>query len=550
MALHDITYALKDGKPVHVSEVERGMACGCTCAACGEPLVARKGKVKAHHFAHKSDGNSCGYGYQSSLHLMAKEAIAEMGYIWLPDLYVNVGNGAGNQMLLEEARSVTVDEVLLERRVGGVVPDVVIKSGDEQFLLEVYVTHAVDSRKRQKMEAAGLSAMELDLHDIDGEIDKEYIQELMLGHTDRKYWACSPEVPEWKERYRDAADVRGITHGEDGDCVYGCPRAYDRKYGEKWAGVTRCANCRFCMGRTDDDVYCFGREGIPFPEDIHSGRVRKNIFPAADESRLKAKWKRLCTPKPAAIRREERPAPVTAAAFSANQHERRPVPLIKSIGRGKSLFQTWKRLYEASCSFPAFLCRLSKEVLQDEGRIALPASYMDFGLDNGTQMMAEDKRICPVEDVSESDGRLIVRADGMEIAVIFQDSNDDGNAQDFLNVLAIELGHRAMFFDLNGLESVLLTDNPMKQWAANAHMEQKKRMVLDAATRLDADASGHVPGCPDPPRSWQGALFGSFSDFISDPDRKYADITTDCPRCGHCVGIHDGSVFCSFDSGI
>ena len=173
MTLHEITYALKDGKPVHVSEVERGLACGCTCAACGEPLLARKGKVKAHHFAHKSDGNSCGYGYQSSLHLMAKEAIAELSYIWLPDLYVNVGNGEGNQILLEEARSITVDEVWLERKVGGVIPDIVIRSGDEQFLLEVYVTHAVDDTKKRKLEAAGLSAMELDLRAMDGRMEGE-----------------------------------------------------------------------------------------------------------------------------------------------------------------------------------------------------------------------------------------------------------------------------------------------------------------------------------------------------------------------------------------
>ena len=308
MALHDITYALKDGKPVHVSEVERGLSCGCTCAACGEPLVARKGKVKAHHFAHKSDGHSCGYGYQSSLHLMAKEAVAEMGYIWLPDLYINVGNGEGNQILLEEARSVTVDEVWLERKVGGVIPDIVIRFGDEQFLLEVYVTHAVDDTKKRKLEAAGLSAMELDLHDVDGDVDKAYIQDLMMSHTDEKYWACGPWMAEWKERYRDAADIRGITHGEDGDSVYGCPKTYDRKYGVNRAKVTRCAACRFCMGRTDDEVYCFGRDEVPYPQEIHQG-IRKEAFPAADEGRLREEWERktagLVTRPSYAVRQEE-----------------------------------------------------------------------------------------------------------------------------------------------------------------------------------------------------------------------------------------------------
>lgn len=60
----NLTYAQKNEKLVHVSEVERGLKCGCVCPACGEVLIARKGNKVVHHFAHKST-IECQYGYQN-----------------------------------------------------------------------------------------------------------------------------------------------------------------------------------------------------------------------------------------------------------------------------------------------------------------------------------------------------------------------------------------------------------------------------------------------------------------------------------------------------
>lgn len=101
--------------------------------------------------------------------------------------------------------------------------------------------------------------------------------------------------------------MRGVTHSMDGDCVYGCPRTYGRKYGEKWASVRACACCRFCMGRTDDEIYCFGREGIPFPQDIFRG-IAKETFSAADEGNLRKELERARQSMLAAKQRETCPS--------------------------------------------------------------------------------------------------------------------------------------------------------------------------------------------------------------------------------------------------
>lgn len=50
-------YALsrETGEIRRISEVDRGLACGCFCPCCDEDLVARQGDVLVHHFAHQSN---------------------------------------------------------------------------------------------------------------------------------------------------------------------------------------------------------------------------------------------------------------------------------------------------------------------------------------------------------------------------------------------------------------------------------------------------------------------------------------------------------------
>lgn len=66
-------FALKDGKYVNIRDVERGLKCGCVCPVCGEPLVARKGNILSHTFAHTSDSKCA--NFESSLHWSIKESV-------------------------------------------------------------------------------------------------------------------------------------------------------------------------------------------------------------------------------------------------------------------------------------------------------------------------------------------------------------------------------------------------------------------------------------------------------------------------------------------
>lgn len=76
-----------------VAEVKRGKACGCFCPDCRGALVARKGNVRVHHFAH-ADQRECRHALEASLFGMAREHLSQPGAVLaLP------GHGSRSQWL-------------------------------------------------------------------------------------------------------------------------------------------------------------------------------------------------------------------------------------------------------------------------------------------------------------------------------------------------------------------------------------------------------------------------------------------------------------------
>ncbi|MBV1930476.1 MAG: hypothetical protein KUG71_02065 [Porticoccaceae bacterium] len=67
------------GELVDVASVPRGRECGCICPSCETPLVARHGKQKEWHFAHRSRSvhsetkRECEYSFLVSVRLMIRQ---------------------------------------------------------------------------------------------------------------------------------------------------------------------------------------------------------------------------------------------------------------------------------------------------------------------------------------------------------------------------------------------------------------------------------------------------------------------------------------------
>lgn len=272
----NLIYAVKDGKVIHISAVESGLSCGCTCPACGESLVAKKGQKMMHHFAHKS-GSDCEYGYETSLHLAAKEILREAKQFKIPAVYVEFPKSYKEKEKISDERIIPIDDVALEQRCGDVVPDIVINSKGQTLFVEIFVTHKVDDDKLEKIRKQGISTIEIDLSSLDEDLVYDNLPDILINNCNLKAWVYNSFAQKQLKRFYEVADQRLIGfNGED--WVEGCPLELKKLEGETpYARAFRdCLECEFCIEYNGNNVLCTGNQNISKLSDFDiSEHVRK-----------------------------------------------------------------------------------------------------------------------------------------------------------------------------------------------------------------------------------------------------------------------------------
>lgn len=186
-------YGLKNGKLVTVDSVKGGLSCGCFCPACNEPLEAHKGKIKTHYFKHYN-GSDCGYGLETTAHLLAKSIIENEKVILLPSLkaypdwsqlkyletqYLKERPFPHHIMFKELVPAwykLKVDEVLIEKKAGNIIPDVIAVAKGKQLFIEIKVTHGIDDKKLRYIKDNELSVVEYDFSKMRNIVDAEHIK--------------------------------------------------------------------------------------------------------------------------------------------------------------------------------------------------------------------------------------------------------------------------------------------------------------------------------------------------------------------------------------
>ncbi len=118
-----------DGEVVHISEVKRGLQCGCICSAYKAPLVAKKGEIRQHHFAH-AKGEECEHAVETSLHLAAKDILDKRREIVLPAVEVHFPHAPKYNEMVAPERRCLIKSVVLEQRLGSIIPDVIAVIGE------------------------------------------------------------------------------------------------------------------------------------------------------------------------------------------------------------------------------------------------------------------------------------------------------------------------------------------------------------------------------------------------------------------------------------
>ena len=195
-------WAIQDGKPIHVNEVARGLACECRCPECGGELIAKKGPLRAHHFAHHKQ-STCAERGESALHEALKNVFARTRTLMLCEVRWDVqlpwwvyNEAAWNQARerlpplkgTREARRVVFDEVQIEPTLGAIRPDATATKDARPLAIEFRVTNGVDEPKRREYERQKLSCIEVNASKIPRDASREAIDAFLRDTDAARHW--------------------------------------------------------------------------------------------------------------------------------------------------------------------------------------------------------------------------------------------------------------------------------------------------------------------------------------------------------------------------
>lgn len=207
-----LQYGLRDDKLISINDIsdeQKGLKCNCYCPGCGMKLQAKLGSGKRQpHFAHNNEACDIVIAHQSALHILAKEIIQEEQKIGLPALKVSFDDipknnikanyyELPNELIYKTAQTVMCEQVILEKKISDIVPDVIVKIGERYCLIEIAVTHFIDETKAEKIKKVGLPVIEIDLSELSGmELNKDNVKKILLEESDLKYWIYNPKREE------------------------------------------------------------------------------------------------------------------------------------------------------------------------------------------------------------------------------------------------------------------------------------------------------------------------------------------------------------------
>lgn len=184
----------REGRIVSIDEVPNGNKCGCTCAACGKPLIARQGEKNQHHFAH--EGGNIIECIDKTKHAFAEQIIKDNLKVYSPK-YEKTYKHASELLLFV---NVEVEE---RRDYSDLQPDLVgITDDGKRIYIEILNTHAVDEKKEQKIIDRELICMEINI----SQCSEDELETFLLTTDDNRRWINHPEYDKRDEEEQARID--------------------------------------------------------------------------------------------------------------------------------------------------------------------------------------------------------------------------------------------------------------------------------------------------------------------------------------------------------
>ncbi len=233
-------------------------------------LWARKGEQAYASLRAPSHMTHCEYGYESSLHLAAKDILSRSKKMVIPPVYVEFPQSGKPKELISKERKIPIDDVELEKRFDDIIPDIVVYSGDKYFFIEIYVTHPIDDEKLKKLKEKNISTIEIDLSKIKRDISVEELSDILLKSSDRKSWKYHAVSEKWYQQFEKASDKMPLTQRGLALHVDGCPIGIRNRKEKNYANfVDDCTGCEYCFSYAHEGyILCSGRERIATKKDF------------------------------------------------------------------------------------------------------------------------------------------------------------------------------------------------------------------------------------------------------------------------------------------
>ena len=166
-----------DGRIIHISEAQRGLASRILCLACGDLFVARQGQHNAWHFAHHNPNPACGGSLMSDAHDYAQQILLDASRLILP---ATARHGQ---------RLTPYTDPVKEARQIGYVLDILAQVNSQPLGIEVNYSHAVTAAKRALIQAGTMPVVEINITNVDPAVvyDPQRFADYVL-HVAPRHW--------------------------------------------------------------------------------------------------------------------------------------------------------------------------------------------------------------------------------------------------------------------------------------------------------------------------------------------------------------------------
>jgi len=225
----------------------------------------KAGRVVEHHFAHASEVE-CRHAVETALHLATKDILAKRKEIVLPAVEVPASYGFPHIEIAPERRY-PIESVAVEKKLGSIVPDVIVRINGRKLLVEVTVTHGTDTDKVRKIRELRVSCLEIDLSDIDRGLARKELERIVVEGTGHKRWLHNVRAEERRRKKLSEGTLLFSVHRGLAWHVDGCPIPARTWRGNHYANVIDdCTGCEHLLNVSADvGVVCDGFRALGKP---------------------------------------------------------------------------------------------------------------------------------------------------------------------------------------------------------------------------------------------------------------------------------------------